>query len=133
MLIHSNTYMSPRVLRLARKIYATRMAHDPVGTIMEEGNLSFVLQRPNVLFIIQPHTELHIMLKRSATDIKLNLNECVYCFHITDGEDSMFRYVADSSQDHVVARVSKYLQKFHRTWRITKVARVSGMRTLNSN
>jgi hypothetical protein len=105
------------------------MAHDPVGTIMEEGNLSFVLQRPNVLFIIQPHTETHIMLKRSAADIQLAIGERVYALTITDGEDTMVRYLAHSSRDHMMTQVSAYLSRWHRTWRLMKVEPVSNMRT----
>jgi hypothetical protein len=118
------------MLRLAHKLWP--ILQGDVGTIIEEGNLHFTCQKPGVILIIQPTTET-FMLKRSAIDIKLNVGECIYAIHIADKEDKMIRYVSDRSRDHMVSRVSKYLQTFHKTWRITRVDRVSGMRSLNSN
>ena len=68
------------------------------------------------------------MLKRSATDIRLAVGECVWAFKITDGQDTMIRYIANRSRTHVVDQVSAYLQSHHPTWRIIRVDKLSQSR-----
>jgi hypothetical protein len=130
MLIHSNLPMTTQALQVARK-FATYMAHDPPGTIIQEGSLSFLLQRPGVLLLIQPSEE--YMLRRSATDIHLGIDESIFAFTISDKEDQMIRYVADRSRFHAVTRVSTYLAVSHPTWRITKVDKISKSRGLGGD
>lgn len=128
MLIHSNAPMSAYVVQLARKMYP--LIEDDVGTILQNGALHFMCQKPGVLLVIQPPEE--YMLRRSATDIQLKIGECVWAFTITDGADTMVRYAADHSRGHVMTRVSNYLTACHPTWRITKLDKVSKVRTLNA-
>jgi hypothetical protein len=130
-LIHSHMPLTAEAIQAATDVYRTGAPE--VGDVICTQDFLILCHTPGVLQVeAAPETENHMpILYRSAYHIgTLGLGQCVWAFTITDREDTMVRYAADRSRDHVVSRVSAYLKSHHPSWRMTKVEKVSKIRTL---